>query len=84
MTKNVEEILDKNFPSLLDTDLVEGIKEQAEYRHVSEGDLLIDIGSVIESIPMIVSGSVKVMREDEDGNELLLYYVQPERPALCL
>lgn len=77
MTKNVEEILDKNFPSLLDTDLVEGIKEQAEYRHVSEGDLLIDIGSVIESIPMIVSGSVKVMREDEDGNELLLYYVQP-------
>ena len=77
MVNDVEQILDKNFPSLLDTDLVEGIKENAEYRKVDEGDLLMDIGSVIKSIPMIVSGSVKVMREDEDGNELLLYYVQP-------
>jgi CRP/FNR family transcriptional regulator len=77
MNKNIEDILDKNFPTLLDTELVEGIKDNAEYRQVAEGDLLMDIGSVIKSIPMIVSGSVKVMREDEDGNELLLYYVQP-------
>lgn len=69
--------MDDHFPSLLDTDLIQGIKEHAEYREVEEGDLLMDIGTTIQSIPMIVTGSVKVMREDEDGNELLLYYVQP-------
>ena len=69
--------MDDHFPSLLDTDLIQGIKEHAEYREVDEGDLLMDIGTTIQSIPMILTGSVKVMREDEDGNELLLYYVQP-------
>lgn len=77
MNKTIEQILDDHFPSLLDTDLIQGIKEHAEYREVDEGDLLMDIGTTIQSIPMIVTGSVKVMREDEDGNELLLYYVQP-------
>lgn len=77
MNKTIEQILDDHFPSLLDTDLIQGIKEHAEYREVDEGDLLMDIGTTIQSIPMILTGSVKVMREDEDGNELLLYYVQP-------
>lgn len=77
MNQNIEEILDKHFPSLLDTDLIEGIKEHAIYQEVEQGDLLMDIGSVIKNIPMIVSGSIKVIREDEDGNELMLYYVNP-------
>lgn len=76
MNTKIEEILDKHFPSILDTELVNGIKEHAVYREVEEGDLLMDIGSTITTIPMIVSGSVKVIREDEQGHELMLYYVR--------
>lgn len=76
MTPPIDQILNKHFPTILDTDLVNGIKEHAFYREVDEGDLLMDIGSVINTIPMIISGSVKVMREDEEGRELLLYYVR--------
>lgn len=75
MKQTIEDILSNNFPTILDTDLVEGIKAHASYREVAEGDLLMDIGSKIETIPMIISGSVKVMREDEEGHELLLYYL---------
>lgn len=75
MKQLIEDILYNNFPTILDTDLVEGIKAHASYREVAEGDLLMDIGSKIETIPMIISGSVKVMREDEEGHELLLYYL---------
>ena len=57
--------------------MVEGIKEHATYVEVEEDDLLMDIGSKINTIPMIISGSVKVMRENEEGHELLLYYLQP-------
>lgn len=77
MEPSIEELLENNFPTILDTDLVEGIKENAIYREVEEGDLLMDIGTKIMSIPMIISGSVKVMREDDEGRELLLYYVKP-------
>jgi len=77
MSASVEELLSNYFPTILDTDLVEGIKEHATYVEVEEDDLLMDIGSKINTIPMIISGSVKVMREDEEGHELLLYYLQP-------
>ncbi len=76
MTPSIDQILEQHFPTILDTDLVNGIKEHAVYREVEEGDLLMDIGSVIETVPMIISGSVKVMREDEEGRELLLYYLR--------
>ncbi len=76
MKPEIDQILDKHFPTLLDTDLVIGIKEQAVFKEVNEGDLLMDIGSVIKTIPMIISGSIKVIREDEEGNELMLYYVR--------
>lgn len=36
----------------------------------------MDIGDVLTSIPLVISGSVKVMKEDKDGNDLLLYYLE--------
>ncbi len=77
MNPNIDDILNDHFPTLLDTDLINSIKEHAVYQEVSEGDLLMDIGSIIKNIPMIISGSVKVIREDEEARELLLYYVRP-------
>lgn len=75
MKQSIEDILRANFPTILDTDLVEGIKAHATYQEIAEGDILMDIGSKITTVPMIISGSVKVMREDEEGHELLLYYL---------
>lgn len=77
MNPNIDDILNDHFPTLLDTDLINSIKEHAVYQEVNEGDLLMDIGSIIKNIPMIISGSVKVIREDEEARELLLYYVRP-------
>lgn len=85
MHLTIEQLLQKHFPTILDTDLIAGIKEHGTYKEMAEGDLLMDIGSKITTIPMIISGSVKVMREDEDGNELMLYYLkQGETCAMSL
>lgn len=40
------------------------------------GELIMNFGSYIKLVPLVVSGSIKVMREGEDGNELLLYFLQ--------
>ncbi len=71
-----EDILQAHFPTILDTELINRIVEHADFREVDEGDLLMDIGGIIRTIPMIISGSIKVMREDDEGNELLLYYLR--------
>jgi CRP/FNR family transcriptional regulator len=33
---------------------------------------------------LLVSGLIKVFREDEDGNEFFMYYLQPGKRALYL
>ncbi len=75
MKQDIGALLKAHFPTILDTDLVNGIIEHGSYREMEEGDILMDIGSKINTIPMIIRGSVKVMREDDEGNEILLYYL---------
>lgn len=39
-------------------------------------ELIMDIGQKVEQIPLIVNGIVKVFREDEQDNEIFLYYLE--------
>ena len=39
--------------------------------------VILDIQSYIKSIPIVLSGSIKVIKTDEDGQEILLYYIKP-------
>ncbi|MCW8897768.1 MAG: Crp/Fnr family transcriptional regulator [Flavobacteriales bacterium] len=41
-----------------------------------EGDVIINDHSYIKSIPIVITGSIKVMRTDDDGREILLYYIK--------
>ncbi len=42
-----------------------------------EGDIILDEHSYISSIPIVTSGSIRVMRLDDEGREILLYYIDP-------
>jgi CRP/FNR family transcriptional regulator len=39
--------------------------------------VILNINAYIKSIPIVISGSIKVIRTDEDGREILLYYIKP-------
>jgi CRP/FNR family transcriptional regulator len=41
----------------------------------SEGDVLLNEHASIKAIPIVINGSIRVMRTDEDGREILLYYI---------
>ena len=45
-------------------------------RNFKEGDVILDEQMRIKSIPIVTRGSVRVIRRDEDGRELLLYYIR--------
>ncbi len=53
---------------------LEGI---ATIRTFSAGDIILDENANIRSIPIVISGSIRVMRTDEEGRELLIYYIKP-------
>lgn len=42
---------------------------------------IIDIDNYIVSIPLVLEGAIKILREDDQGNELVLYYI--ERGDTC-
>lgn len=60
---------------ILETNLLAEIEKKGTIREVKKGDILVDLGEQIKFIPLIIKGSVKVVREDENGDELLLYFV---------
>lgn len=42
----------------------------------NEGDIILNEHSTIRAIPIVSSGSIRVMRSDDEGREILLYYIQ--------
>ncbi|MGB3183343.1 MAG: Crp/Fnr family transcriptional regulator [Cyclobacteriaceae bacterium] len=61
---------------LFSPELIDEITKAGDYREFDAGAELIDIGQQISHFPILLSGSIKIMTEDEEGNELLLYYLE--------
>lgn len=61
--------------SIFEPALVKEIQQLGSIRSFKEGDLIMDYGKYIQMMPLIISGTVKVLRKDENGNEILLYYL---------
>ena len=56
--------------------LLKEINEVGIVKDVPEGGKLIEIGEYIKSMPLLISGVVKILREDDNGDELLLYFLE--------
>ncbi|MFC4230393.1 Crp/Fnr family transcriptional regulator [Parasediminibacterium paludis] len=55
--------------------LLQEIETFGELRTFKEGDIIMDYGKYILMMPLVVKGTVKVLRMDDSGKELLLYYL---------
>lgn len=64
-----------SFESLFEPGLIEEMREFGEVKNYKEGELIIDYGRYIRMMPLIVKGTIKVLRMDERGKEILLYYL---------
>lgn len=68
--------LKEKYAHLFETELLEEMNQVATFKEIKAGDKLIDYGAYVRSMPLITSGAVKVLREDENGDELLLYFIE--------
>ena len=43
----------------------------------TEGEVILREDAYVNAIPIVTSGSIRVLRADEDNSEILLYYIKP-------
>ena len=70
------EELNNSYSHLFEKELLEEINKVAIAKEVHEGAELIRSGSYIKSMPLIIHGAIKILREDQDGDELFLYFLE--------
>ena len=74
----MKELIKDLYPELgKDQDLLDLIQEHGLLKSLKQSDIIMDYGSYIRSVPLILSGLLKVMREGTDQNERLLYFLSP-------
>ncbi len=64
------------FSEFFEPALLAEIEAKAMLMEVKSGDVMLNIGQTIRAVPLLASGAVKVSRINDDGQELLLYYVK--------
>lgn len=66
----------KIFPSF-STELVKDVDANASIQSFKVGDIIMRTGQYIKNTVLVISGKIKVYREDENGGEFFMYYLQP-------
>lgn len=68
--------LKKSYGHLFEDALINEIVQVGTFKEIPAGFKMMEIGEYVRSMPLLISGVVKVLREDSDGDELLLYYLE--------
>ena len=71
----MEHIITQKFRNVFEKELLEEILNVGKLVVVEAGETIIDAGQYIKFVPLILSGAIKIIREDQEGGEILLYYV---------
>lgn len=66
----------KYYGYLFENELLNEIEACSVYKKIEANAIIIDIDSYIVSMPLILNGAIKILREDEEGYELVLYYLE--------
>ncbi|MFN4198541.1 MAG: Crp/Fnr family transcriptional regulator [Flavobacterium sp.] len=77
----MKDLLKDTYGFIFEDALIEEIAEVSLLRDFKEGDILIDFGDYIKKMPLLIQGAIKILREDFDEGELLLYFI--ERGDTC-
>lgn len=64
------------FSEFFEPNLLAELETSSMLMEVKSGDVMLNIGQTIRAVPLLVSGTVKVSRINDEGQELLLYYVK--------
>jgi len=68
--------LNEHYGHIFERALLDEIVQVGTFKEVPAGFTLLEIGEYIKNMPLLISGAIKILREDKNGDELLLYYLE--------
>ena len=72
----LKEKLSDYYTQIFENELIEDIIDIGIYRTIEGGGTLIDIGDNMTHVPLILNGAIKIIREDKNGDEIVLYFLE--------
>lgn len=60
-----------------DPKLKDEIAKYCRYKHLGKDETMISPGDSILFVPIVTSGAIRIMRQNEEGNEVFLYHLYP-------
>ncbi len=71
-------LIREQFPAIAEPRLQEEIAEVARLMNFRQGEMILDFGNYVKLVPLVIKGSIKVVREDDEGDhEIFLYFLKP-------
>lgn len=74
---DIQDIISFQLPFFKEEGLRKELHERAQIAEVEAGTPILKEGSYVKVIPLLLSGLVKVVKEESGGKEMLLYYIYP-------
>jgi CRP/FNR family transcriptional regulator, anaerobic regulatory protein len=68
--------LNDYYSQIFEKELLDEITSLGVFRTIESGGTLIDIGDNMTHIPLILNGAIKIIREDKNGDEITLYFLE--------
>jgi CRP/FNR family transcriptional regulator len=66
----------ERFQNIFNEEIINEICYNGQLRSFQAGQIIVNIGDDMKHFPLVVSGSLKILTEDDEGKELLLYYLE--------
>lgn len=77
----MEAKLQDYYSVIFEPELINEIIKFGKFTNIKKNELLIDVGSKITHVPLLLNGAIKIVREDKNGDEIVLYFL--ERGDTC-
>lgn len=72
----MKDLIKETYGFIFEDALIDEIALVSLVREFEPGDILIDFGDYIKKMPLLINGAIKILREDFDEGELLLYFIE--------
>ena len=69
-------LLQSFFHSLFEDELLNEIVQVGRLQSFKTDEILIELDQTITHMPLLLSGAIRIMRDDDNDGELLLYYLE--------
>jgi len=78
MLKSVNKLkmLQDHLGYMLEHSLIEEMAQVAKIRETTTDEIVVNVGDQLQMIPIVIEGSIKISRENDNGEEILLYYIE--------